>query len=82
MTQMRFESIQAGWKVFVGSEEVGEVVDVRGRHIDVRRGSLIKHEYRVPEAYIAEAADGVVDLKVDRATVEALEHAKDADDHP
>jgi hypothetical protein len=75
MTQVRFDLIQPGWKVFVGSDEVGEVVDVQNRHLDVRRGNFIKHAYRIPATYVAEAADGVVDLSIDRETVERLEHA-------
>jgi hypothetical protein len=31
MTQMRLESIQPGWMMFVGSEEVGEVASDRRR---------------------------------------------------
>lgn len=80
MTQVRLDDIQRGWKVFAGSEEVGEVESVEGRHLDVQRGLLFKHSYRIPETYIAEAADGVVDLGVDLDVVERLERGSDRSD--
>jgi hypothetical protein len=73
MPSATLEVIQKGWKVFAGSEEVGEVTDVGAHDISVRRGTLLRHEFRIPEEYVAEAADGVVDLNVDRGTVESLE---------
>jgi hypothetical protein len=65
--------IQKGWKVFAGAEELGEVTDVGQHAISVRRGTILRHEFQIPEEYVAEATDGVVDLNVDRATVESME---------
>jgi hypothetical protein len=65
--------IQKGWKVFAGAEEVGEVADVEEHAISVRRGTILRREFRVPEEYVTEAMDGVVDLSIDRDTVESME---------
>jgi hypothetical protein len=73
MTHPSVVAIQHGWKVFAKDEEIGHVVDVAPGHIDIQRGLLTKHHYRVPQSLITEAADGVVDLDVDRASVEAFE---------
>jgi hypothetical protein len=73
MTQPLLDEIQVGWKVYAGSDEVGEVTDIWHESIDVGRGFLIRHHYRIPADYVAEAGDGKVDLGVDRATVDRLE---------
>ena len=73
MTHPSVVGIQHGWKVFAKDEEIGHVVDVAPGHIDIQRGLLTKHRYRVPQSLITEAADGVVDLDVDRGAVEVFE---------
>lgn len=65
--------VQQGWKVFAQADEIGEVVDVGATTFDVRTGTLMQHTYRIPEADIVEAADGLVDLRIDRQTVETME---------
>ncbi len=65
--------VQQGWKVFAQADEIGEVVDVGSTTFDVRTGTLMQHTYRIPEAEIAEAAEGLVDLRIDRQTVETME---------
>lgn len=82
MTHPTILDVQKGWKVFAGADEIGHVTDVLPDAIDVQHGTLIRHTYRIPEAHINEASDGVVDLSVDRGTVEALEVDADADDDP
>ncbi|MBA3234804.1 MAG: hypothetical protein H0T59_02275 [Chloroflexi bacterium] len=73
--------VQQGWKVFAQADEIGEVVDVGPTTFDVRTGTLIQHTYRISEAHIAEAADGLVDLRIDRETVETMEVHENGD-HP
>ena len=73
MGSATLEDIQKGWKVYAGSEEVGEVADVGEHAISVRRGTILRREFRVPEEWVTEATDGVVDLSVDRSMVEAME---------
>jgi hypothetical protein len=73
MTSATLLDIQIGWKVFAGAEEVGEVAAVGEHEISVRRGTIMRREFRVPEEFVTEATDGVVDLSIDRATVESLE---------
>jgi len=73
MTHPSVVAIQHGWKVFAKDEEIGHVVDVAPGHIDIQRGLLTKHRYRVPQSLITEAADGVVDLDVGREDVEQFE---------
>ena len=73
--------IRRGSKVFARGEEIGEVVDIGPNAVDVQKGTLRKHTYRVPISYVVEAAEGVVDLDIDREGVEALElgrHERDA----
>jgi hypothetical protein len=80
MPNATLDTIQKGWKVFAGSEEVGEVMEVGSHDISVRRGTILRHEFRVPEEYVVEAADGVVDLNADRATIDSLEAGMPVDD--
>ncbi len=80
MTHPTILDVQKGWKVFAGADEIGEVTDVLPNAIDVRHGTLIRHTYRIPGDQINEASDGVVDLSLDRASVEALEVDPGADD--
>jgi len=66
--------IRRGSKVFARGEEIGEVVAISPNAVDVqKKGTLRKHTYRVPITYVVEAAEGVVDLDIDRVEVEALE---------
>ena len=76
MTQATTESIRQGWKVFAGSDVIGEVAYVRGAEFGVKRGRLVKHEYVIPIEYVSDAADGVVDLKIGRDAVARLESRK------
>ncbi len=71
--------VQQGWKVFAQADEIGEVVDVGSTTFDVRTGTLMQHTYRIPESDIVEAADGLVDLRIDRETVETMEIDENAD---
>ncbi len=73
MANETLESIRKGWKVFAGADQVGEVMDVGTHDISVGGGAPLRHVYRVPEEYVAEASDGVVDLRIDRAGLESLE---------
>ena len=76
MTQATAENIRQGWKVFAGSDRIGEVAFVRGAELGVKSGRLVKHEYVIPIEYVSDAADGVVDLKIDRDAVSKLQLAK------
>ena len=67
MVNVAFEDIRVGWKVFLGAEEVGRVVDVAEQDFGVQRGTLLKQVIRLPKEEVAEAADGVVDLRLDGA---------------
>jgi hypothetical protein len=79
MTHPSIVAIQHGWKVFALADEIGQIVDVGPSHIDIQRGLLTKHRYRVPQTHIIEAADGVVDLDIDRESVEAFEVGRSDD---
>jgi hypothetical protein len=81
MTLSRLGEIRPGWKVFAGPDEVGEVVDLGDEDIEVRRGTLIRHTYRIPNEYIAQVGEGIVDLTIDSDAVEALER-HEGDDLP
>ena len=72
MTSAALQDVQRGWKVFALDQELGAVTDVGPDSLTVAKGTLVKHEYRIPADFIAEAAEGVVDLTVDRETIEAL----------
>ncbi|HET7026535.1 MAG TPA: hypothetical protein VFI28_02465 [Candidatus Limnocylindrales bacterium] len=67
------EDVQPGWHVYAGTEEVGRVADLGEHELSVRRGTLIHHTYRVPEVFVAEAYDGVVDLAIDKPAFDRLE---------
>ena len=68
MSTIALEDIQVGWKVFIGADEVGRVTESDHAELVVKRGNLIKKTIRVPRDEIVEAADGVVDLRLDAAT--------------
>lgn len=79
MTHPTILDVQKGWRVYAGADEIGHVTDVLLDAIDVQHGTLIRHTYRIPEAHISEASEGVVDLSLDRESVQALELGADAD---
>ena len=67
------EDVQPGWKVFAGPEELGSVKEVKGDEIVVEQGRNAQpaRVSRAAPIYVEDAADGIVDLSVDRATVES-----------
>lgn len=67
------EDVQPGWKVFAGPEELGSVKEVGADEILVSKGVINRHEYHVPADLVEDAGEGIVDLSVDRAAVEALQ---------
>jgi hypothetical protein len=67
------EDVQKGWKVFAGSDELGSVTEIAPDEIVVTKGVLNKHEYHVPADLVEDADEGIVDLNVDRETVERLQ---------
>ena len=73
MTNVHFVDVQHGWKVFAGAEEIGSVVGVSNDCLEVQRGLLRRHLYRIPTKYIEEAGEGLVDLNLDRSTLETME---------
>ena len=76
VTHVTVEDIRQGWKVYAGSEAIGEVAYVRGQEVGVKSGRLVKHEYVIPIEYVGDAADGVVDLNIGRDVVTELHSAK------
>lgn len=73
MTHATHENIRQGWSVFAGPDRIGEVSFLDGERLGVKSGRLIKREYVIPIELVSDAADGVVDLKVDREAVAQLE---------
>jgi len=65
MATVDLQQVQRGWKVFAKDQEIGNVIAVGQSEITVEKGGLVRHEYRIPGARVAEAADGVVDLAID-----------------
>jgi hypothetical protein len=76
LAQATAENIRQGWKVFAGSDVIGEVAYVRGGEFGVKSGRLVKHEYVIPIECVSDAADGVVDLNISRDAVTRLEAGK------
>ena len=76
MSQATMESIRQGWDVFAGPDRIGEVAYVKDDVLGVKSGRFVKHVYVIPIEYVSDAADGVVDLKIDRDAVTKLEPAK------
>ena len=76
MTQATTENIRQGWKVFAGSDAIGEVAYIRDDELGVKSGRLVKRQYVIPIEYVSDAADGVVDLKIGRDAVTELQPAK------
>jgi hypothetical protein len=72
MTSATLHDVQRGWKVFAGDQEIGAVTEIGTDSLTVAKGTLMRHEYRIPADLIAEAAEGVVDLSVERDVIEAL----------
>jgi hypothetical protein len=75
MTDPLLEDIERGWKVFAGAEELGKVDAVDAHELVVSKGTLVKHTYHVPAELVEEVSPGVVDLKVDRQTIEDLQRS-------
>lgn len=73
MTHTTAMNVRPGWKVYSGSEQIGEIDSIRDDHVIVRKGTLIRHFYALPMSMIDQASDGIVDLNVDREAVERLE---------
>ena len=67
------EDVQKGWKVFAGSDELGSVTEIAPDEIVVSKGVINKHEYHVPADLVEDADEGIVDLNVDRETVERIQ---------
>ena len=76
MSQATMESIRQGWDVFAGPDRIGQVAYVKHDVLGVKSGRFVKHLYAIPIEYVSAAADGVVDLKVDRDAVTKLESAE------
>jgi hypothetical protein len=77
MTNDVLQDVQSGWKVYAHDREVGRVAQVSERALTVSRGTLVHHEYRVPAEYIAEAGNGVVDLRLDPEELNSFELGAD-----
>lgn len=60
--------VRRGWKVYLGSNEIGEIDDVGERDLTVRRGTIRKSVVRLPVEVVAEADEGIVDLHDDHRT--------------
>jgi hypothetical protein len=75
VAQALSESIRQGWQVFAGPDRIGTVSYVKGDHVGVKTGRLVKHEYIIPLEMVSDAADGVVDLKVGRDAVARMDIA-------
>lgn len=54
--------VRNGWKVFLGSKEIGKVASVTEDELTVERGTLVKRAARLPARLVAEADEGIVDL--------------------
>ncbi len=76
MTHVPADNIRQGWRVYTGADIIGEVAYVRGDEFGVKRGRIVKHEYVIPIKYVSVAADGIVDLQIDRDAVSKLEIGK------
>lgn len=79
MTTPHITDIQVGWRVFAGSEEVGEVTRIDDDGLDVGRGRIRHHDYHFPRTLIKEALDGVVDLDLDPGAVDEYESGRQPD---
>jgi hypothetical protein len=76
MSQATMEGIRQGWDVFAGPDRIGVVDYVKDDVLGVKSGRFVKHVYAIPIEYVSDAADGVVDLKIDRGAVTKLEPKK------
>ena len=74
MTDPLLEDVQPGFKVYAGADELGKVDAIDAHELVVSKGTLVKHTYHVPAEFIEEVSPGVVDLKVDRQTIEDLQN--------
>jgi hypothetical protein len=75
-------TIHQGMKVFAGRDAIGTVTAVRDKEIEVTRGLVFRHVYVIPRRYVAEAAQDVVDLSIDKRTVDGLESTSDSEPAP
>lgn len=73
MTTPHITDVQIGWRVYAGSEEIGEVTRIDAEALEVERGRLRHHQYRFPRNLVREATDGVVDLDVEPGIVDTFE---------
>jgi len=73
MTSTLQATVSKGWKVYLGSTEVGEVEEVSEHELAVKRGTLVKHVYYVPLDTVVEASDGIVDIRDEGRTRELLD---------
>ena len=76
MTHTTTQNIRLGWKVFAGSDAIGEVSYIRDQEFGVKSGRLVKHQYVIPIDYVSDAADGVVELKVGREAISKLQPSR------
>jgi hypothetical protein len=67
------EDVQKGWKVFAGADELGSVKEVGSDEIVVSKGVINRHEYHVPADLVESADEGIVDLAIDRETLERIQ---------
>ena len=73
-TQGQVWEIDNGWNVYAADgDKIGSVEEVHPNYLVVGKGLLVHHTYRVPAEYVEDVAPGVVDLKVDRATIESVQ---------
>jgi hypothetical protein len=67
------DGVRAGWKVFEGAREIGQVEQVGAAELVVGWGRLRRRHYHVPAEYVTNAAEGLVDLSIGREAIERLE---------
>jgi hypothetical protein len=76
MTHGTLEQIRPGWRVFLGADALGEVDRVDGGQIDVKAGGRSSEVFSIPTSLVAEADDGIVDLKADQETLDEVRAAR------
>ena len=71
------EDVQKGWKVYAGADEIGRVDEVGDDSLTVSKGLLVRRTYRVPAEVVQDVdeGEGVIDLTVDRETLETLQRS-------
>jgi hypothetical protein len=73
---LSIDQVQPGWKVFLGADDLGEVAAVEDGEILVRYGRIRPDAFRIPTSLVAEADDGIVDLKADQETLDQVRAAR------